>query len=228
MAGGDVGAALNFKLSLERDFEAATGLAGRPYYSAVYSLPQQSPVLWLNLNPGGTPEQHKVLTDEQLAAGRHEFWHGDGKTSRATGAFLQQIFRSPLDRLRSVQGTNVAWERSRAGRDIDLRAAASRTAPFLTRYIQYVRPEVLIFGGSAAFDRFVDAHGATIAKAHEVLMGNWGTSQARVFMATALKVPALGHVETLTLSHPSRGVRAGVLERCRERLTGLELPSALC
>ncbi|MDP8914450.1 MAG: hypothetical protein M3N39_12865 [Pseudomonadota bacterium] len=227
MSTADTAAALEFKRTLEKDFEAASGLDGRAYYSAVYSLPQRSPLMWLNLNPGGTPEEHRVLSDEQLARGEHEFWHGDGKTSKATGAFLQRIFQTPFDRLRSVQGTNVAWERSPKGHDIDLRAAAKRAAPFLGRYIQHARPDLLIFGGSAAFDLFVETFEATTEKVHEVLMGNWGSSQARIFMATALNVPTLGHLETITVSHPSRGVRAGVLERCRARLAGVKLPKAI-
>ncbi len=227
MLNGEITAALEFKICLERDFETATGLDGRAHYSTVYSLPQQSSVMWVNLNPGGTPEDHQVLSNEQLAQGRHEFWHGHGKTSKATGAFLQQIFRAPLNKLRSIQGTNVAWERSRKGRDIDLRAAARRAAPFLIRYIQHARPNVLIFGGSAAFDLFVEAHEASIATAHEKLMGNWGSTQARIFMATALNVPMLGRVETITVSHPSRGVRAGVLERCQAHLAGVELLGAI-
>ncbi len=220
-------AALDFKLTLERDFEAATGISGRAFYSAVYSLPQQSPVMWINLHPGGAPEEHQVLSNEQLAQGLHEFWHGHGRTSKATGAFLQQVFQCPFDKLRSVQGTNVAWERSPKGQDIDLRAAAKRAAPFLLRYLKYSCPEVLIFGGSATFDLFVDTQGASIAKEHEVVRGNWGRSQARIFMATMLNVPGLGGIESITVSHPSRGVRAGVLERCRARLVGVELPKAL-
>lgn len=223
----NIGAALDFKRDLERGFEAAAGLAGRAFYSAVYSLPQQSPIMWINLNPGGTPEEHQVLSDEQLARGQHEFWNGHGKTSKATGFFLQQLLRAPLDNLRSIQGTNVAWERSNKGQDIDLRAAARRAAPFLIRYIQHARPSVLIFGGSAAFDLFIGVHSASILKTTDVLMGNWGSRQARIFMATALNVPKLGAIETLTVSHPSRGIRAGVLERCRSHLVGLELPKAV-
>ena len=183
--------------------------------------------MWINLNPGGTPTDHKVLSDEQLGEGLHEFWHGDGKTSKATGKFLQQVFAAPHDRLRSVQGTNAVWERSRKGKDLNLRNAAEQAAPFLLRYIQFVSPDVLIFGGASAFEHFVGAHGASVAKQHEVLMGSWGKRQARIFMAAALNVPTLGKIETITVSHPSRGVRAGVLERCRARLAGLELPKAI-
>lgn len=227
MATSDVAAAMDFKRSLERDFEAANSVDGRAYYSAVYSLPQRSPVMWLNLNPGGTPLEHRVLSDDQLAQGKHEFWHGHGKTSKATGAFLERIFQAPLDRLRSVQGTNVAWERSRKGQDIDLRAAARRAAPFLGRYIQHVKPEVLIFGGSAAFDLFVETFRAISKKDAEVLMGNWGNRKARIFVATALDVPGLGQLQTVTVSHPGRGVREGVTERCRSRLAGVTLPRAI-
>lgn len=227
MASEEIEEALEFKRGLERDFEAAAGLDGRSYHSAAYSLPQVSPVMWINLNPGGTPDDHRVLSDEQMARGQHEFWHGDGKTSRATGSFLAQIFPVPSIRLRSIQGTNVAWERSRAGRDIDLDAAARRAAPFLRRYVDYARPRFLVFGGSAAFDLFVDVHAVETVKTHEVIMGNWGRTQARIFVAATLAVPGLGEFEALVVSHPSRGIRAGVLERCQERLAGIELPEAL-
>ena len=89
--------------------------------------------MWLNLNPSGTPDDHLILSDEELCRGLHEFWEGDGKTSKATGAFLQKVFQLSSNRLRSVQGTNVAWERSYEGQDTDLRAAAKRAAPFLSR-----------------------------------------------------------------------------------------------
>jgi hypothetical protein len=219
--------ALNFKLALEQEFENAAGLDGRAHYSVFYSLPQKSSVMWINLNPGGTPDDHQVLSDEQLSLGKHEFWDGDGKTAKATGEFLQKIFNAPPNKLRSVQGMNVAWERSRKGSDIDLTAAARRAAPFLIRYIEHANPEVLIFGGAAAFDLFVATHQAEMSEAHEVLMGNWGTRKARVFMATTLKLPTLGSMETITVSHPSRGVRAQVLERCRARLADVELPLAI-
>jgi hypothetical protein len=227
MSEHDVTAGMKFKKALEQEFEAATGLPGRAYYSATYSAPQRSPVLWINLNPGGTPEDHQVLTDEQIAAGRHEFWHGHGRTSKATGAFLQRLFDAPADRLRSVQGTNVAWERSREGADLDLKAAAARAAPFLARYIGYVGPTHLIFGGAGAFDLFAETHGATTTGRADVLMGNWGKRQARVFIATAVDIPGFGPLETITVSHPSRGTRAGVVERCRAHLSEVHLPRAI-
>lgn len=220
----DISATLEFKRNLERDFEAKIRIDGRSHYSALYSLPQQCPVMWINLNPGGTPEQRHVLSDEQLARGQHEFWHGDGKTSRATGAFLQRLFETPSTRLRSIQGTNVAWERSRAGKDIDLRAAAQRAAPFLLRYIQYVRPTTMIFGGSAAFELFIAVHDGGKVEVTDVLMGNWGRSQARIFMAATLEISTLGTIKALTVSHPSRGIREGVLERCRAQVADLCLP----
>ena len=223
----EVRAALDFKRDLERDFEAAAMLDGRAFYSATYSLPQQCPVMWFNLNPGGTPEDHQVLSDEQMAKGQHEFWNGHGKTSKSTGFFIQQIYQKPVEHLRSIQGTNVAWERSRKGRDIDLRAAAIRAAPFLTRYILYVDPSMLIFGGAAAFDLFLTVHKASVVETTDTLWGNWGTRQARIFMATTLDVPKLGNIRAITVSHPSRGVRVGVLERCRSHLADLKLPKAL-
>ena len=227
MQHANVAAALDFKSALELSFETAVGIGGRAHYSAVYSLPQPSPVMWVNLNPGGTAEDHHVLSDYQLAQGEHEFWHGHGKTSKATGAFLQQVFDAPLERLRSIQGTNVAWERSHKGSDINLRAAAKRAAPFLKRYIQYVRPNVLMFGGSAAFDLFVNTHEISSMKIQEELLGNWGSSQARIFVAAILELPELGRVQAVTVSHPSRGTRLGVAERVRAHLTDIELPKAL-
>lgn len=222
-----VAMALSFKQELERDYQKAAGFASRAYFSAVYSLPQVSPILWVNLNPGGTPMDHQVLSDEQLSRGQHEFWDGHGRTSKATGAFLERVIAASAERLRSVQGTNVAWERSSKGGDIDLRAAAKRTAPFLLRYIQYVQPRVMIFGGLATLDLFVASVNARVLKTGEVLLGNWGTSQARIFVASTLDVPRLGTVETISVSHPSRGVRAGVPERCRARLSTLALPKAI-
>jgi len=226
----EVQEALEFKIGLESDFQKATNIQGREFYSALYSLPQKSPVMWINLNPGGTPEQHQVLSDDQLGKGLHEFWHGDGKTSIATGAFLQKIFQLPVDRLCSVQGTNVAWERSQKGADIDLRAAAKRAAPFLARYLKYSSPSIIIFGGSAAFDLYQEVHDATVVESHEILMGNWGTRQARIFMSVLMDVPSIGKVKAVVVSHPSRGIRAGVLEKCRDIMVNIELPvaSTLC
>jgi hypothetical protein len=223
----EVSKALEFKRGLERDFEAATGLPGRSHYSAVYSLPQQSPVLWLNLNPGGTPETFKVLSDEQLASGRHEFWHGDGKTSKATGAFLAKVFEVPSMKLRSIQGTNIAWERSPQGRDIDLAASARRAAPFLDQYIRYVMPTTMMFGGVGAFNLFVQTFSGTRVKTCEKIMDNWGRNEACIFMSASLDIPKLGSFQAITVSHPSRGARAGVAERCRDALTDVELPKAL-
>lgn len=223
----DVESALRFKRQIESEFEKETNLVGRDYYSAFYSIPQKSPVVWLNQNPGGTPENYRILSDDELAHGRHEFWHGDGRTSKATGQFLQRLFGGPQRKLRSIQGTNVAWERSRKGSDINLSAAANRTAPFLNRYLQYVQPSVLIFGGSEAYRLFLEAQGATVSATHETLMGNWGTSQARIFVSSSLVVPGLGPIEAILVSHPSRGVRAGVLEKCQAALGHLALPDAI-
>lgn len=220
--------ALAWKRAVEADFETAAGLPDRSFYSAFYSLPQRSPVMWLNLNPGGSPDNYRVLSDEQLARGQHEFWNGHGKTSIATGSFLQRLFNVPLQRLRSVQGTNVVWQRSPTGKDIDLDAGARITAPFLRRYLEYALPQVLIFGGPAAFELFIKSSGATVLRTDEVLMGNWGTNQARVFMAVDLRIAGLGSIKALVVSHPSRGVRAGVAERCAARLAGVELPLAIC
>lgn len=218
---------LKFKGDIEREFEGKYGIKGRDFYSAFYSVPQKSPVVWINLNPGGTPDNYKILSDEQLAQGRHEFWHGDGKTSKATGQFLQRLFGVPQRKLRSIQGTNVAWERSKQGSDINLALAAKRAAPLLNRYLQFVQPSVLMFGGAEAFRLFVESQGATISATHETLMGNWGTSQARIFVSSSLVVPGLGSVEAIMVSHPSRGVRAGVLERCQAALADLALPDAV-
>lgn len=218
---------LKFKGDIEREFEVKYGIKGRDFYSAFYSVPQKSPVVWINLNPGGTPDNYKILSDEQLAQGRHEFWHGDGKTSKATGQFLQRLFGVTQRKLRSIQGTNVAWERSKQGSDINLALAAKRAAPFLNRYLQFVQPSVLMFGGAEAFRLFVESQGATISATHETLMGNWGTSQARIFVSSSLVVPGLGSVEAIMVSHPSRGVRAGVLERCQAALADLALPDAV-
>lgn len=222
-----ISTALAFKRSLEHDFQIASGLEDRAYFSATYSLPQRSPLMWLNLNPGGTPLDYRILSDEQLAKGKHEFWHGYGKTSRATGAFLERIFNVPPMQLRSVQGTNVAWERSRTSSDMKLKDSAKRSAPFLKRYLQYASPDMLIFGGSAAFELFQGALRARVEEEHEVLKGNWGPHQARIFVAATLLIPNLGSFETIVVSHPSRGIREDVLERCQARLGGMKLPPAL-
>lgn len=224
----EVEEALAWKRAVETEFEAAAGAPNRSFYSAFYSLPQQSPVMWLNLNPGGSPDYYRVLSDEQLARGQHEFWNGHGKTSIATGSFLRQLFNVPLRRLRSVQGTNVVWQRSPSGKDIDLDAGARVSAPFLRRYLEYARPQVLIFGGAAAYELFIKSAGAKVVCTDEVLMGNWGTNQARIFMAVQMQVPGLGSVMALVVSHPSRGMRVGVAERCAARLRDIELPSAIC
>jgi len=213
-----VAKAMEFKTALEHDFESSAGLESRAFYSAIYSLPQRSPVIWINLNPGGTPDDHQVLSDDALSRGRHEFWHGNGKTSIATGKFIEKIFNEPIDKLLSVQGSNVVWERSRRGEDINLRRAAERTAPFLARYLRYVRPQAIIFGGSAAFDLFVKVHRARVIELHEQLMGNWGPKPARIFIAAKLDIPGIGKVESVTVSHPSRGVRDGVISRCQRYL----------
>lgn len=223
----DLEIGLRFKKEIEKDFEDLYGIKGRDFYSAFYSIPQKSPLLWINLNPGGTPDDYKILSDDQLAQGRHEFWHGDGKTSKATGQFLQRLFGVPQRKLRSIQGTNVAWERSKKGSDINLVQAAKRAAPLLNRYLQFVQPSVLMFGGAEAFRLFVESQGATISATHETLMGNWGTSQARIFVSSSLVVPGVGSVDAIMVSHPSRGVRAGVLERCQAALGNLALPDAV-
>jgi hypothetical protein len=124
-----VAESLAFKANLEAEFENSTGIQGRQYYSSAYSLPQRSPVMWINLNPGGTSDSYRILSDADLATGKHEFFDGHGGTSKATGRFLRLVFDAPMERLRAVQGTNLAWERSRSAGDIDVEAAAIKPCP---------------------------------------------------------------------------------------------------
>jgi hypothetical protein len=209
---------------LEQRFESAAGLEGRAHYSAVYSLPQQSPVLWINLNPGGTSEDHQILSDDQLAQGRHEFFEGNGKTSVATGSFLRKIFSGQGGRVRSIQGTNIVWPRSRQGSDLDISAHAKITAPFLHELISYVNPEVLIFGGVATYDEFIEAHAAQVLYADAPIMGNWGANEARIALRSEIEVPALGKFKAIAVSHPSRGVRAPALEMVQLAVKDIVLP----
>lgn len=220
--------AMTFKNTMEREFEEASGLRDRRYYSAFYSLPQRSPVLWMNLNPGGTVADHSNLTDAQLLAGGHEFFDGHGKTSQATGAFLRSIMpQMPDAKLRSVQGTNVAWERSGKGRDIDLLSAARITAPHLTKFIRRVDPTIIFFGGAQARELFLQTAEVTPIGSSTIILGNWGRAQARIFISQNLSIKSLGAVRSITVSHPSRGARLPVVEAVRGELQGLELPLAI-
>ena len=223
----EVASALEFKNSLEERFELAAGLDGRAYYSAVYSLPRRSPLLWINLNPGGTPENHKVLSDGDLAKGKHEFFEGHGKTSVATGKFLRGLFVGQEARVRSIQGTNVVWQRSEQGSDLDITQCARLTAPFVRETIKYVKPELLIFGGIDSCDKFIAAQNATILSAEEPVMGPWGKNKARIAQKLHITIPEIGEVHVVAVSHPSRGVRADAFNLAALATKGIALPAPL-
>lgn len=223
----EVASALEFKNSLEERFELVAGLNGRAYYSAVYSLPQPSPLLWINLNPGGTPEDHKVLSDGDLAKGKHEFFEGHGKTSLATGKFLRRLFEGQGARVRSIQGTNVVWQRSKQGSDLDITQCARLTAPFVRKTIKYVRPDLLIFGGVDSCDKFIAAQDATILSAEKPVMGPWGKNEARIAQQLHITIPEIGQVRVVAVSHPSRGVRADAFELAAQATKGIVLPPPL-
>lgn len=220
--------ALAFKRSVERSFEQASGLPDRRHYSAFYALPQESPILWLNLNPGGTVENHQILSDEQLLAGEHEFFDGHGKTSVATGSFLRALFPRASERqLRAIQGSNVAWQRSNEGRDINLKQAAHKAAPFLHQLILSSKPTHIIFGGAQARELYLEHGGAKSRGVSKTLLGNWGRAQARIFIAEDLSVDGLGTIRSITISHPSRGTRKTAFDAASEEVIGTHLPESI-
>lgn len=221
-----VGAAMAFKRELESSFLKAAELSGRKQASAVYSLPQQCPLLWLNLNPGGDENSCVVLSDKEIEQGKNEYFDGHGNTSEETGKCLRALFPEDSTNLRSVQGSNVIWQRSSNSDPdkIDLKSAARDAAPFLRRYIRYVAPELIIFGGINSYELFRRVHQADVSDYRGVVMGPYRGRQVRLFLRANLAIPDIGNIKVVAILHPSKRRWREVLEPLREATVSISLP----
>lgn len=227
MRNAQVAEALAFKRQLETAFVKAAGLSGRRQASAIYSLPQKCPVLWLNLNPGGDEDNCVILSDDEIADGKHEYFNGHGATSEETGACLRALFAGEGDRVRSVQGSNVVWERSPDADQVDLNKGAREAAPFLRRYIRFVAPELIIFGGIGSYELFRRVHAAQVSEYGMEVRGPYRGRNVRLFLRATLAIPEVGSVQSAAILHPSKRRWREVLSSLSELTKGINLPEPI-
>jgi hypothetical protein len=227
-----VRSAMAFKLALEIEFLQVSGLKGREDFSATYSCPQRSPLLWLNANPGGDAESAVIIRDAEIASGKHEFFEGHGKTSQHTGRYLREAFpQQPLMRLKSAQGSNIIWHRSNELKTLRLPSsvAAEMAKPLIEKLIRYVEPQMIVMGGKA-FELFEEVYHPITERIGERLNvpcgGVAGREEARGFERFKITVKGLFEGEAIAILHPCF-YRFAISQRIQSTIGTINLPIAI-
>jgi len=207
-------AANDFLTKLDAEWQAATGLISRADYSISYAPVVPCPLMVLGQNPGGSADNFKLV---DITSGSSEYIEGYGPTSQNMGQLLQLALRtiSP-EGIRGVQGSNVIWRRSPNLQSLDIKipVAAKETAPHLAKLIRHVSPRTILFGGRAAYEVYLDAHGGHQVEQGETIMGPNGRGEAVYFGHRVISLPYLPErVEAFIVLHPSKGLRQVAVDR---------------
>jgi uracil-DNA glycosylase len=219
-------AAANYELmrDLERRFQQRSGLQSRDHYSIFYGPLRRSPLLMINANPGGTPQNYKIV---DVMRGEHEYIEGrnSGPTTRNGAEMLQHLTGSEdPERIRGTQVLNRFFRRSPlrpAGREE--RAYMDEARPFLEELIQYIQPEAILFGGDAGASLFATAHGGR-AIPGLTLRGPNGGSDAVYYREYQLDLPYYRSIPAIGIYHPSKMnsvFRSRVFPLLRKRFASL-------
>ena len=212
--------AANSRMSeIEKAWKQSTGLTDRSDYSIFYGPLVQSPILVLSANPGGSPDNFKIV---DVTRGEHEYIEGYGPTSQNTGRLLQQALGvTSAEGIRGIPGSNVIWRRSPTLAELKLSPlqAAREAAPHLREIIAYVKPRIIIFGGSNAFDLFARTHDIEIIEQGETILGRNGAREALYFGHWRARLACLGtELDVFVVLHPCKGLRSEAVSRLRRHL----------
>ena len=136
------------------------GLKNRSEDKIFYWQVFPAPILTLGLNPGGTPEgtsedgtRQKDGSPASSSASYFEHMENDvldcdWQENNGLRKLLLPLVGEDRDRFGGeIVKTNIAFRRSRAVRDIDLRAAEQEAIPFIERIIARVSPRLIVHTG---------------------------------------------------------------------------------
>jgi uracil-DNA glycosylase len=215
----------NFDLmrSIEERYRGATGLSDRRFYSIFYGPLRRHPLLMINANPGGTPDNFKIV---EVMAGQHEYVEGrqSGPTTRNGAEILQALLESESsETVRQAQVLNRYFRRTAQQPSSELRRQHMDEArPFLAELIQYISPSVLVFGGDSGLHEFADVHRAHIEEVPgSTILGPNGATAATYLREYVLDLPYYQRVVAFGIYHPSKMnsfFRQQVLPRLVERV----------
>lgn len=195
---------LDLMQSIEQRYQSTSGLKSRDHYSIFYGPLRPSNLLVLNANPGGSPDDYKVV---DVMKGEHEYIEGrqSGPTTAKGAEILQHLVGSCRpDDIRGIQVFNRFFRRSRLRPSARLESEYMAEArPFLQELITFVRPEAILFGGDAGVDLFTRAHGGE-AEGDIPLMGPNGTHDAVYFRKYELRLPYYKPINAYGIYHPSK------------------------
>lgn len=199
--------------SIDAEYQAASGLSERRYYSIFYSRLARSRVMALGFNPGGDPA---TWSETELASpgfyenGEHEYVDRNYPIALAMRQFLVRVLELPdFEAIRGIPKTNLVFRRSRGVDDLTIgrEQAIAEARPFVERILRAVSPELVILEGSETARAFVSCYCGQVERdigSVAVYTPN-GRSQARIFEAMRGEVRALERAVTLiAIGHPSR------------------------
>jgi hypothetical protein len=189
---------------IEDRYKDSTGLRSRDHYSIFYGPLLRSRLLVINANPGGTPENYKIV---DVMKGEHEYIEGraSGPTTANGAQILQHIVRNGNPQsLRSIQVLNRFFRRSPQRPNLRTEMEYMAEArPFIAELINYIQPDALLFGGDSGVALMARAHGATL-KEGNAIMGPNGTNDAVYFREYELRLPYYKPVMAYGIYHPSK------------------------
>jgi hypothetical protein len=190
--------------NIEQRFRTKTGIQSRDFYSIFYGPLKPSKFLMINANPGGTPENYKIV---DVLAGEHEYIEGrnSGPTTRNGAEILQFIAATDdSEAIRGVQVLNRFFRRSPMRPDSATESKyVAEAKPYLQELINYIQPEAILFGGDASVAAFAKAHGGTV-NGRTPIMGPNGSREAVYFRDYQLKLPYYRSVPAVGIYHPSK------------------------
>ncbi|BBK30310.1 hypothetical protein STHU_09440 [Allostella humosa] len=191
---------------IERRYQAASGLKERRYYSLFYGPLAPFPLAMINENPGGSPDDFKIV---DVYAGSHEYVEGrfSGPTTLNASTLLMRLLGGDSHEIvRPVQVFNQHFRRSpgRLGAR-ERRRHVDEARPFVLECLAFARPKLLLFGGANGVQPFMTALGGTaVADDATTVMGPNGTSPAVYYREYRLHHPLLGPMSGIGLYHPSK------------------------
>ncbi len=185
-------------------FRVASGLSDRADYSIFYGPLMPSRLLVINANPGGTPDNYRIV---DVMRGEHEYIEGraSGKTTSNGAEILQCIAGGEgLDNIRKIQVLNRFFRRSALRPSANLEKRYMHEArPFLTELLHHIQPDALLFGGNAGVALFAEAHGASLTSGSRI-MGPNGSNEAVYFQEYQMQLPGFRKLDAYGIYHPSK------------------------
>ena len=198
---------------IDQRFRRETGLNHSRHFAIFYSRIQQSKLMVLGINPGGSPNDSAYPIDSlRFDVWRHEYVDENYRIAAIMRpALMRALGAERAEDIRGVPKANVIFHRSPDTLGMDLKRLAAICAPFLKEIIAFVDPEIIVCEGNAsrehlfanAFSNVIEDKSATIIDLYRGRSCRFFTKHQGYCLANRKKVTVLSTGHPSTFGHLS-------------------------